>query len=110
MANTRAARRYRLALPILLAELPQKPHTIQGTTRNISTSGVYFTTKLRITTGANLEFEFTLPPDESQQNPATVSGRARVVRVEHPTSESQEVGLALAIEEFRIIRDVSPAE
>jgi hypothetical protein len=109
MTNTRAARRFRLALPILLAELPQKTHTIEGTTRNISTNGVFFTTKLRMTNGANLEFKFTLPPDESQQNPATVSGRARVVRVEQPKSGSDEVGVAVAIEEFRIIRDVSPA-
>lgn len=110
MTGIRAARRYKLELPIHLAELPQKAHTIQGTTRNISTSGVYFTTNLRMRTGSSLEFKFRLPPDENEQNPATVSGRARVVRVEQPKSESDEVGIAVAIEAFRIIRDVSPAE
>lgn len=104
MTNTRAARRYKLALPILLAELPQKAHTIEGTTRNISTNGVYFTTGLRMTTGASFEFTFTLPPDVNQQNPATVTGTARVVRVEEPKSGSDKVGVAVAIEDFRIVR------
>jgi PilZ domain len=102
MSNRRVARRHNLALPIVLAELPQKTHVIHGTTRNISTHGLYFTTDLSVAAGLSLEFSFTLPADMHQENEATVAGRARVVRVEEPGSGSDKVGIAVAIESFKI--------
>jgi PilZ domain len=103
MSTKRVARRHNVALPIVLAELPQRTHVIHGTTRNISTHGLYFTTDLSVAAGLRLEFSFTLPADV-QENQATVAGRARVVRVEEPGSGSDKVGIAVAIESFKITR------
>lgn len=104
MSKRRVARRHNLALPIVLAELPQKTQVIHGTTRNISTNGLYFTTELSVAAGLSLEFSFTLPADIRQENQATVAGRARVVRVEGMGSGSHRVGIAVAIESFKITR------
>jgi len=102
MKNRRGAHRHNLALPIVLAELPRKTHVIHGTTRNISTHGLYFTIDLPVAAGLSLEFSFTLLADIHQENQATVAGRARVVRVEEPGSGSDKVGIAAAIESFKI--------
>ena len=105
MTIRRAARRYKLTLPIHLTELPEKTRIIHGATRNISTHGVYFTTDLPVAAGTSLEFSFTLPPDVNEENPANVAGRARVVRVEELGSSSEKLGIAAAIEIFQIKRD-----
>lgn len=102
MPNRRAAHRHNLALPIVLVELSQKTHVIHGTTQNISTHGVYVTTDLPVAAGLSLEFSFTLSPDTRQENQATVAGKARVVRVEEPVSGSDKVGIAVAIESFKM--------
>jgi PilZ domain len=104
MSKRRVARRHNLALPIILAELPQNTRVIHGTTRNISTHGLYFTTDLSVATGLSLEFSFTLPADIDQENQAIVAGRAKVVRVEEPGSGFDKVGIAVAIESFKITR------
>lgn len=98
MKNRRGAHRHNLALPIVLAELPRKTHVIHGTTRNISTHGLYFTTDLPVAAGRSLEFSFTLP--ENEESHVTVAGRARVMRVEEQGSDSDKVGIAVAIQSF----------
>ena len=102
MPQKRVARRHNLALPVILSELPQKPRMIHGTTRDISTHGFYFTTDLSVKNGLSLEFSFTLPADIHQENEATIAGMARVVRVERLGSGSNKIGVAVAIESFKV--------
>jgi hypothetical protein len=109
MTDTRAAGRYNLDLPIVIATLPQKTPVMYGTTRNISTDGVYFTTDLRLAIGASLEFTLTLPQVGTLENSPTISGTGRVVRVEESTSDPKNIGIAMAIESFRTIRADPPA-
>ncbi|MGC1105051.1 MAG: PilZ domain-containing protein [Candidatus Acidiferrales bacterium] len=110
MTERRLARRYDLALPVVvhLAINKETPHN--GQTRDISTRGVYFTLREELIPGAELDFTLTLPAEITQGTEVFVRAHGRVVRIDRdkqPESTAANVGVAAVIERYDIIRGQS---
>ena len=101
MEERRAARRYKLILPIeiRLALGPREFQPILGRTRDISTRGFYFRIGQRLTVGTKIRFSI-MPPWKGDTH-AFISGRASVARVEEASESSVDhVGIGAAIEAY----------
>jgi hypothetical protein len=107
MTERRLARRYDLALPVVV-HLPINKETPQnGQTRDISTRGVYFTLQKELVPGTELDFTLTLPAEITQGTEVFVRAHGRVVRVDRdmePEMPTSNVGVAAVIERYDIIR------
>ena len=108
MTERRLARRYDLALPVVV-HLPinkEIPHN--GQTRDISTRGVYFTLQKELAPGTELDFTLTLPAEITQGTEVFVKAHGRVVRVDRDKDPepvaTASVGVAAVIERYDIIR------
>ena len=110
MTERRLARRYDLALPVIV-QLPinkeASPHN--GQTRDISTRGVYFVLHKELQPGTELDFTLTLPAEITQGTEVFVRAHGRVVRVDRKNNEAESaaganVGVAAVIERYDIIR------
>ena len=107
MTERRLARRYDLALPVIV-QLPvnkeASPHN--GQTRDISTRGVYFILHKELQPGTELDFTLTLPAEITQGTEVFVRAHGRVVRVDRKNGEAADanVGVAAVIERYDIIR------
>ena len=117
MNERRIARRYELAIPVLVGRAGV-PHAAafssrQGVTRDISTSGLYFTTSKPPSPGACVELTFTLPRNLTGSNDVLVEVIGRVVRVDSRPGQdsgaasnvqvSPATGVAAHIEKYDII-------
>ena len=106
MTERRLARRYDLALPVVvhLAVNKEAPHN--GQTRDISTRGVYFTLQKDLSPGTELDFTLTLPAEITQGTEVFVRAHGRVVRVDRDKEPESvaNVGVAAVIERYDIIR------
>jgi hypothetical protein len=109
MTERRLARRYDLALPVVvhLAVNREAPHN--GQTRDISTRGVYFTLQKDLVPGTELDFMLTLPAEITQGTEVFVRAHGRVVRVDKDKEPdaAANVGVAAVIERYDIIRGES---
>lgn len=108
MTERRLARRYDLALPVVvhLAVNKEAPHN--GQTRDISTRGVYFKLQKELSPGTELDFTLTLPAEITQGTEVFVRAHGRVVRVDRDRdSSAPSVGVAAVIERYDIIRGSS---
>jgi hypothetical protein len=101
MTERRIARRYELAVPVVVGQvgLSNLPHIggPHGITRDISTSGLYFTTSKPPIAGACVELTFALPRNLTGSNDVLVEVVGRVVRVDsqrEPQTESVRNGFA----------------
>src|SRR5579863_9496056 len=108
MTERRLARRYDLALPVVV-HLPINNETPQnGQTRDISTRGVYFTLQKELQPGTELDFTLTLPAEITQGTEVFVRAHGRVVRVDRKNetggAAEANVGVAAVIERYDIIR------
>src|SRR5579864_6416253 len=109
MTERRLARRYDLALPVIV-QLPinkeASPHN--GQTRDISTRGVYFMLHKELQPGTELDFTLTLPAEITQGTEVFVRAHGRVVRVDRKNeaggAADANVGVAAVIERYDIIR------
>lgn len=109
MTERRLARRYDLALPVIV-QLPinkeASPHN--GQTRDISTRGVYFVLHKELQPGTELDFTLTLPAEITQGTEVFVRAHGRVVRVDRKSEAGAaadvNVGVAAVIERYDIIR------
>lgn len=109
MTERRLARRYDLALPVVvhLAVNKEAPHN--GQTRDISTRGVYFRLQEDLMPGTELDFTLTLPAEITQGTEVFVRAHGRVVRVDKnkEPDATANVGVAAVIERYDIIRGES---
>ncbi|NDQ57251.1 MAG: hypothetical protein GZ088_09285 [Acidipila sp.] len=115
MTERRIARRYELVIPVLVgrAGVPNAAafSSPRGVTRDISTSGLYFTTSKPPSPGACVELTFTLPRNLTGSNDVLVEVVGRVVRVDSRQDSgaasnvqvSPETGVAAHIEKYDII-------
>ncbi len=111
MSERRTARRYDLALPVII-RVPVKETTEKksGKTRDISTRGVYFTVDERVETGSELDITLTLPPEITHGTEVFVRAQGRVIRVEQRRDDDDtRLGVAAVIERYDIIRGDSAA-
>jgi hypothetical protein len=102
----RATSRYNLALPVEIRVAPNLAAVgpILVETRDISTNGFYFNIAQQFTAGMQFEFSIALPIEITGAIRASISGNARVVRVEEKTGENHpgHLGVGALIESYQI--------
>jgi len=107
MEERRVAHRYKLPLPVIVKRLPLEtaPGEIHVTTRDVSTSGVYFTSDERLAVGIRLDLSLTLPAEVTQGSAVVIDAQARVMRVdEQPIGVDDRFGIAAVIDKFNVSR------
>jgi len=106
MTERRTARRYDLTLPVAVRVPVQRPvATRKGTTRDVSTKGLYFLVDQNMEPGAELDITLTLPAEITHATDVLVHAKGRVVRVENRIgNDNPHLGVAAIIERYDIIR------
>ena len=104
--DRRSTRRYDLALPITAHMLlPRQLEAVPGTTRDISTRGVYFTTDHELLPGCEVDITYRLPSDVTQSVEVLIRARGKVVRTERKEEDPHKgIGVAAAIEKYQFVR------
>ena len=105
MTERRTARRYELALPVVIRGGKEVIEPHNGQTRDISTRGVYFMLDEDVKEGSELDFTLTLPAEITQGTEVFVRAHGKVVRVERKHDDGvSRMGVAAVIEKYDIIR------
>jgi len=106
MTERRTARRYDLTLPISIRLAAETLVTKQnGTTRDISTRGLYFVVTNDLEAGSDLDITLTLPAEITRGGDVLVRAQGKVVRVERRLEDGESrMGVAAVIERYDIIR------
>jgi PilZ domain-containing protein len=101
----RAARRYDLALPVLVRLPVKDAQSHSGQTRDISTRGVYFVLDREIAPGTELDFTLTLPAEITRGTEVFVCARGKVVRIDkHEDEIHPSIGVVAVMERYEIVR------
>jgi hypothetical protein len=103
----RIARRYRLPLSVAITKEAAltNPDIINGKIRNISCSGLYFTSPGRLTVGDKFDLSMILPGRGIASSDILVEALVKAVRIEQELgNEDCCVGVAAVIEAYRIVR------
>lgn len=106
MNERRKTRRYDLSLPVQVKQPMNREAVLQvGQTRDISTRGVYFTTRKELSLGSEVDFTLTLPAEITPGADVFVRAHGRIVRVDRPDEEEPlSIGVAAIIERYDIVR------
>ena len=107
MEERRVAHRYKLPLPVIVKRLPldATPRELHVTTRDVSTTGVYFTSDQPLSVGVKLDLSLTLPSEVTQGSAVVIDAQARVMRVdERPADLRYRFGIAAIIDRFNVSR------
>lgn len=112
MTERRIARRYDLALPVIIRIPVEKEiSSHNGKTRDISTRGVYFMLDQDLSAGTEIDITLTLPSEVTRGSEVFVRAMGKVVRLEKkPENGSSRVGVAAVIERYEIIRNEPTAQ
>jgi hypothetical protein len=107
MTEQRKAGRYDLSLPVIIrVRAEKKSASRQGKTRDVSTSGVYFTIDQDLNAGTELDITLTLPSEVTRGSEVFIRARGMAVRVEKkPEDVSSRFGVAAVIERYEFIRN-----
>jgi c-di-GMP-binding flagellar brake protein YcgR len=116
MSERRNARRYDLALPVMI-RVPSDTPDIRmtglqkGETLDISTRGMYFIIEKDLPAGSELDITLTLPAEITHGSEVFVKVAGKVVRVD-PRSEARNMrlGVAAVIERYDIVRGENSPE
>jgi c-di-GMP-binding flagellar brake protein YcgR len=116
MSERRNARRYDLALPVMIripsdgADIPTSGSR-KGKTLDISTRGMYFTVEQDVQAGSEVDITLTLPSEITHGSDVFVRAAGKVVRVD-PRSEARNMrlGVAAVIERYDIVRGEDSAK
>jgi hypothetical protein len=105
-SERRAYARARLSLPLCLERVAGQRHTQQYSlqTANISSSGLFFLSPLRIEAGTPIELEIQLISQPVARATVHMSAVAHVVRAE-PAEEAGWYGVAAAFDDISYRRD-----
>jgi hypothetical protein len=98
------ARRFELHLPVYFRQ-PHSPTWLEGTTEDISHTGVLFRSSYRLALETALELRLQLAVG-GEQNGAEIRCKGAVVRVEQRIAPETPIALAVAIRDYRIVRRV----
>jgi hypothetical protein len=107
MEERRVAHRYRVPLPasIRLLQPSATPGELHATTRDVSTSGIYFTSDQPLAIGARFDLSLTFPAEITNGSAVVVDAQARVLRVdERQAEDSNRFGIAAAIDRLNVSR------
>jgi hypothetical protein len=107
MEERRVAHRYKVPLPISVRLLQSSaaPGELHVITRDVSTSGIYFTTNQPLAIGARLDLSLTFPAEITNGSAVVVDAQAHVLRVDERHAEgSDRFGIAAAIDRLNVGR------
>ena len=107
MEERRVAHRYRVPLPtsIRLIQSGPTPGELHVITRDVSTSGIYFTSDQPLAIGARFDLSLTFPAEIANGSAVVVDAQARVLRVDQRQAEdSDRFGIAAAIDRLNVSR------
>jgi hypothetical protein len=101
--NPVRAKRFTLHLPVYFRQ-PQSPTWLEGTTENISYTGVLFRSSSPFVPETPLELRLQLAVGTKQNHASEIRCKGAVVRVEQRNAPDTPVALAVAIRDYRIVR------
>ena len=101
--NGERAKRFALHLPVYFRQ-PQSPTWFEGTTENISYTGVLFRSTHPLVPETSLELRLQLAIGPKLNNASEIRCRGAVVRVEPRSAAETPVALAVSISDYRIVR------
>jgi hypothetical protein len=105
----RKNQRFELRLPCELVRSGNGPAAVSGETKNVSSSGVLFTTQAAMQVGEPIEFVITLPTG-AEGHQVRLKCLGKVVRVEDVPTEPEagnghnRTGVAATLERFEFVR------
>jgi len=97
------ARRFALHLPIYFRQ-PHSSEWLEGTTENISYTGVLFRSMQLVDPEKALELRLQVGSGTEQKQAAEIRCKGAVVRVEQRDGPEAPVALAVAFRDYRIVR------
>ena len=102
MDNRRGSHRFPLQLPVQVrVTSPAWTERAAGTTRDISSTGLYFVSARKFDSGSVVEVVLTLPPKLLPRGEAQVRCTGRVLRVDPlPGGGTPALGVAASIEGY----------
>lgn len=107
MEERRVAYRYKVPLPVVVKRLllGAEQAEMHVTTRDVSTSGLYFTSNEKLTIGNKIDLSLTLPPEATQGSAIVIDAQARVMRVDEcSANDAERFGIAAIIDRFNVSR------
>ncbi len=103
-AEKRATRRFALRLPVSVNYSGNNDATLSAQTRDVSARGICFYMDTPMTTGSDIEFTLTLPPEITLTESIRVRCKGKVVRVESGMADSK-VPVAAVIDEYEFLAE-----
>jgi len=101
----RRTRRFKLQLPLSITRSGAQRVELTGHTRNISSSGVLFTTDGEPDPGRPIEYIITLNHDGSQS--VNIRCMGKVLRSQQEPGERPFYQIAATLERYEFVRDVA---
>jgi hypothetical protein len=102
IARAARAKRFGLHVPIYFRK-PGGPVWLEGTTENVSYSGVLFQSPWALSLDTPLELRLQVAAPSKGRRPAEIRGKGVVVRVEPRNMPDTPVALAIAMRDCRIL-------
>ena len=101
--NSSRAKRFALRFPVYFRE-PDSPTWMEGTTENISYTGVLLHSYSPLALESKLELRLQITVATEGKDPAEIRGKGVVVRMEQRGVPETPVALAVAMRDCRIVR------
>src|SRR5688572_11973429 len=103
--DKRRARRFPITLPALVKADDVANESATVSTKDVSSSGIYFEFTAPLELGTALEFILTLPEQITKGNAVRIKCMGKVVRVDHGRADVySSVGIAATIERYEFLR------
>jgi hypothetical protein len=104
VAEKRATRRFALRLPVSVNSGGNAGASLSAQTRDVSARGICFYMDSPLTTGSEIEFTLTLPPEITLTESIRVRCKGKVVRVDNGLTEAK-VPVAAVIDEYEFLAE-----
>jgi hypothetical protein len=99
----RKSKRYELKLPLQLLRAGRQSRAEECETRNLSSGGVLFDTKLTLEIGEPIEYRITLPGQSPSEPAVLLHCKGKVLRTE-PANGSGFQHIAATLERYEFVR------
>jgi len=103
-AEKRSTRRFALRLPVSVNYSGNTGAVLSAQTRDVSARGICFYMDSPLTTGSDIEFTLTLPPEITLTESIRVRCKGKVVRVESGHTDAK-VPVAAVIDEYEFLAE-----
>ena len=103
LQSSERARRFALHLPVYFRQ-PHSPTWLQGTTENISYTGVLLRSPYPLVPETTLELRLQLATGTKLNHASEIRCKGEVVRVEQRNMPETPIALAVVISDYRIVR------